>query len=222
MGRFLLFAFLLLFVSACAGVAGLEALTGAGPEAQYQEVLEEWTKKARVYSGFETELFVCATFRSLPLRAAYITEYARIYGLAPMETQKLETDQTTAYESSLDFVMAAYVPNEKQNDFSHARSHWSLVLENDAGSRSRPLEVLPLPAREGVAKHFYPYFTPWKRAYLVRFPHRALGGQKDFLTDETQSLTLIVRSPMAATQLTWDRPESGWGQALTHDSAMAE
>jgi len=215
--------FVAILCAGCASVKGLEALKPAGPDLAYQETFEQWTKEARIYDGFETQLFICATFKSLPLRMAFVQEHARVYGLLPREKGKMEADQKAASQSSLDFVIAAYVPDDKYNDFSQTKSVWSIFLENGEGEREEPLEVRRLSEQDGAAlKYFYPYFTPWKRAYLVRFPLRGPEAREDFLRPGIERLTLTVRGPMAVAELKWDRPKSGWGSPRAEKAAKTE
>ncbi|MBU2490933.1 MAG: hypothetical protein KKA60_16230 [Proteobacteria bacterium] len=188
----------------------------------YLEVLESWTQSGSIYDGLDSALLVDATFRSLPFRLEYAREYARIYLLDPEEAARMAGDQVSAWQANLDFTVAAYTPKMGGNDFSGVNSSWRVYLENDEGIRVSPLEIRSFSQDRNVAGHFYPYFTPWKKAYIFRFPHVSQDSGKSLLTPETQWLSLVITGPSGSARLAWGQPEAGWESAAPEERTPME
>ncbi|MBW1988551.1 MAG: hypothetical protein JRI97_03300 [Deltaproteobacteria bacterium] len=180
------------------------------PEPPYRQTLEAWTRNASVYNGLDSELLVSATLKSLPFRMQYAKEYARVYLLPPEEAEKVAAEQAKAWEMYLDFTVGAFVPQERQNDFGRPRSTWKVYLENGAGTRVQPLEIRPLLRDRELTAHFYPYMTPWKKAYVFRFPHKDAETGKPLLDEGIERVSLVITGPAGACAMTWEKPPAGW------------
>ena len=203
---------------------GCEALKKVGvtpsePELlNYESVLKSWTRHAEIYQHLDTHLLAEATFQSVAFRKAYAHEYSRVYHYTEKETEKLLTDQLQAARFSLDFILAAYVPEEKFNDFDQPRSVWKLYLvkhepnmeQKDEGKQVGPTDVRRFFLKNYVTDRFYPNVSHWARAYIIRFPFRDPDTGKQFITDETTSVDLFITGPNGTAKMTWEKPEEGW------------
>ena len=171
---------------------------------EYKQVFEGWTKEDRIYKGFDCKLIAAATYKSMPFRRAYAQEYAELYRLNPVEQDKFLRDQEDAAATFIEFILAAYVPDKKWDDFQEEKSTWKLDLSIDGGAHVAPVEVRKLERDNVVLKHFFPYVTPWKSVYLLRFPSRRRDTGDALVGAENRLLTLSVSSVLGAAEMTWE------------------
>jgi len=165
---------------------------------KWGRALDAWTHTEKVYKDFETRLIVTATYRSEALRDSYVEEYARRYRLSEEEKEKMarrEHDAGTTYQ---EFFIAAYTGNSRENDFNRRNSIWKLRLKDDKGNFVDPLTITRQKDDDPVAHSFYPYFSEWSRAYLVKFPRAGLA-------DDSKTITLTLSSATADATLVYDR-----------------
>ncbi|MBN1931949.1 MAG: hypothetical protein JW786_10125 [Desulfobacterales bacterium] len=170
----------------------------------YRLNLSDWTRQARIYRGFDLELIVDATFQSHQFRSAYVAEYIRAYKLIGREKEKLIQAQKDAADRYHDFFIAAYVPEKKLNDFSACDSIWKLYLSMDGKERIQPIEIRKIKKIDAIIRHFYPFMTPWKSMYLVRFPAEVPGINTKVIGKETVSFKLIITSVLGNVEMVWD------------------
>jgi len=173
------------------------------PDDTYIVKLKKWTKEARIYRGFDLELIVNATFKNADFRNAYSNEYARAYKLSNAEKKKLINDQNNAAYEYNDFILAAYVPEEKWNDFDNKNSIWKVYLSTNELKWIRPIEIRKIKKDLAVMQHFFPYITPWKMIYMVRFPAKKAETNQSIINHNTGKIKLIVTGVRGTTQMVW-------------------
>lgn len=170
----------------------------------YRGTFERWTKEARIYRGFDMELIVSATFKSADYRRGYAKEYARTYLLSDEDELKFEQDQIKAAEEFHDLVMAAFIPDNKWNDFEKKDSIWKIYLTNDKNDRISPVEIRKLNKKDPVIRQFFPYVSPWRQVYALRFPVKMPGREEAFISADTRSITLTVTGVRGTCDMTWE------------------
>lgn len=164
----------------------------------------DWCREARIYRGLDVELIATATFKSSKFRNAYSNEYARAYKLTDSEKTKLLKDQKNAALAYNDFLLAAYVPDKKLNDFHKKDSIWKIYLTVGKGGLTAPLEIRKIKKVDAVTTHFFPYITPWKSVYLVRFPAISPAAGKDLIDDGSENIKLIITSVLGSAEMVWE------------------
>lgn len=164
----------------------------------YKTTLTEWTKHARIYKGFDTVLIAQITFKSSQFRNAYAREYVRTYNLSAAETDKLVKDQKEAEKAYNDFFVAIYTPEKKWNDFHKKDSIWKIYLA-DGNKKIEPFEVRKIKKIDAVTTHFFPYVSPWKSVYIVRFPKT--NTSKTF--EQNSCVKLVITSVLGSNETTW-------------------
>ncbi len=169
----------------------------------YPAALEEWTRDARSYTGFELKFIVSATFKSLRFRNAYTDEYCRIYKLAGKDKEALLKDQKNAATAYNDFVMGVYVPDKSWNDLNKKKSIWKIYLAIGENKRIEPLEIRKIKKADALCRHFYPYITPWKSVYFVRFPVNLKKGDNALIDKKGTSVKLIITSVLGSAEMVW-------------------
>ena len=170
---------------------------------EYKAALTDWSREARIYRGLGVELIATATFKSSKFRDAYSNEYARTYKLTGSKKTKLLKDQKNAALAYNDFLFAAYVPDKKHNDFHKKDSIWKIYLTVGKGGLITPLEIRKIKKVDAVTIHFFPYITPWKSVYLVRFPATSPQAGKAVVNGGAANIKLIITSVLGSAEMVW-------------------
>ncbi len=102
-----------------------------------------------------------------------------------------------------EFLIASFVPEEKWNDFDKAGSMWQLYLVNDQNERVAPVEVRRGRREDAVTPHFFPYVTPWKSVYTVRFPYNILTTDEPIIEEDTKEIKLVITSVLGTAEMDW-------------------
>ena len=167
----------------------------------YKSEFDKWTREARIYVGLDVKLIASATFKSSQFRDAYSTEYVRIHRLIGAEKEKFVKDQREAAAAYNDFVLAAYVPDKKWNDFSKKNSIWKIYLTVGESKRLKPVEIRKIKKVSAVTGHFFPFISPWKSVYLVRFP----ADDKTIVDGSALDIKLIITGVFGSAEMVWNK-----------------
>jgi hypothetical protein len=171
----------------------------------YPAALDSWTRKCRIYmGGLDLELIAAATFKSHSFRAAYAAEYARTYKLNRVEHEKMLQDQTEAAKMYNDFIVSAFIPDKRWNDFHTKGTIWKVYLRRGDDDPIKPVEVRRIKPVDAVLTHFFPYISPWDVVYLLRFPAVLPGKNDPVYPDETTPIKLMITSVRGSAELAWD------------------
>ncbi|HUV49732.1 MAG TPA: hypothetical protein VMW78_01755 [Anaerolineae bacterium] len=171
---------------------------------QYKAALTDWSREARIYRGLDVKLIADATFKSSKFIDAYSNEYARAYKLTGSEKTKLLKDQKNAALVYNDFLLAAYVPDKKLNDFNKKDSIWKIYLTAGTGGLIAPLEIRKIKQVDAVTTHFFPYITPWKSVYMVRFSATSPAARKSMIDGGAENIKLIITSVLGSAEMVWE------------------
>ncbi len=184
-------------------VKQIEASSDPYQGSTYKAVLMKWTSEARIYRGLDLELMTSATFKSPEFREAYANEYARTYKLDREEKEKLIKDQKQASLIYNDFIMSAYVPDKEWNDFNKKDSIWKIYLNASNGKKITPLEIRKIKKINAVLTHFFPYINTWESIYLVRFPVKLPGTDKNIINDTCSNIKIAITSVLGTTEMVY-------------------
>ncbi len=198
----------LLFLGNCTRVTRFVESADPYHTESYKRVWDQWSQEARIHRGFEVELIVSATFKSAVFRQAYADEYAAAYQLTAEEKTRFVEDQMKASHLGHEFLLATFVPEKRWDDFDKADSMWKLFLVNDEGQRVVPVEVRDVKGQKAVMSHFFPYITPWKSVYMVRFPCIISGSNNPIIGDNTKKMRLIITSVLGTAEMHWNLESS--------------
>ncbi|KPK20973.1 MAG: hypothetical protein AMK69_22810 [Nitrospira bacterium SG8_3] len=200
---FIFCAVLLLFLGNCTRVTRFVESADPYHTESYKRVCDQWSQEARIHHGFEVQLIVSATFESADFRQAYADEYAAAYQLTAEEKRRFVEDQMKASHLGHEFLLATFVPEKRWDDFDKVDSMWKLFLVNDEGQRVVPVEVRDVKEQNAVMSHFFPYITPWKSVYLVRFPCNMATSSRPIIGDDTKEIGLIITSVLGTAEIHW-------------------
>ena len=182
-----------------------EAAQSADPYrgSEYLAVYDRWTREARIYRGFDVELIAAATYKTAAFREAYAEEYGRVFLLSDAERAKLDQDQRVAAEQYHDFLLAAFVPDKKWNDFDKRDSVWKLYLTTDGQKHLDALEIRRIRKVDAATHHFYPSVTPWKVVYRIRFPRVYPETGEPVIGINDTSVSLVLTGVQGKTAMLW-------------------
>lgn len=199
----LLSALLLATATACAGQKEAVSLQPAQQitAADYEEVLDRWTRDDKVYDRLYSVVFVHATFHSPEFRTAFLHRHQDIYGRGSEEARRLSLTAEGA-EEFLEFFLSAWTPDTKWNDFAEEDSIWRITLESlEKGAEPVDGKVEKIKTTANI-RVIYPYVTDFARTYAVRFPRTTRSGTP-VITSQSRGFLLRVRSGLGQAELTW-------------------
>ena len=81
---------------------------------------------------------------------------------------------------------------------------WKLYLVNDQHERVVPVEVRKLKRQDAVTPHFFPYITPWKSIYTVRFPYKMPATNQPIIKDNTKEIKLVITGVLGTAEMGWE------------------
>lgn len=168
----------------------------------YKDVLETWTRSAKIYSGLESKAFVSATFHAPELRRAFAIAFPEIYGHGGKITRRELVDLTGDVEQYNNVVVALYTPNIKWNDLAKVDSIWRLTLIGSDEVAVGPAEIVQVKVDANL-RSVYPYIGRFDKLYLVRFPLADPMGRV-VLNNKSTRITLRVASALGVAEMVWD------------------
>lgn len=144
----------------------------------YDTVLEYWTRSDDlvVMSELDNVLTVTATYESWDFRWAYVVRYADDYRLTVDQRRALLERSLSETRNSHTFYIALYAQRHKWSDLKADNPAWIVRLIDDQGSETAPLEIEPIKKPGAIERTYFPYTTPWRSAYRIRFPRTRSDG----------------------------------------------
>jgi hypothetical protein len=169
----------------------------------YLDTLSAWTRSRKIYEGFETRLYISATYKDASFRGAYMDFYAESYGLD--EAHRASLSEREAYEGERYnvFFVTAYTPEDSWNDFDRRDSVWRLFLEDSSGARLKPISITRVDRSDPLVRELFPHMDLWSAAYMVRFPRYSEGGTEPIPGKDTAFMRLIVTGALGRGELEW-------------------
>jgi hypothetical protein len=147
--------------------------------ADYQPVLKKWTRTGQLLTLSEIDdlLTVTATFESYDFRWAYVVRYAQDYRLTVDQRRRLLDSTLAEADEYHQFYVALYGTNWRWTDLTKPESGWIVRLIDDVGNETAPKEILPIRKPGAIERTYFPYTSPWRRVYRIRFPIATADGK---------------------------------------------
>ena len=171
-------------------------------EKRYQQVLGSWTRRAEIYDGLDSRLFVAATFQAMAFREAKAERVAAIRSLPAPEAQALLVAQRKEHDEALELMLAVHSNERRFDDLSRPESVWRLALVSEAGE-AEPLSVEKLPRPDANLRALYPYLDTYWTGYRVHFPRTFANGAQ-VLPQKAQTVLVRLSSSLGKAELRWD------------------
>ncbi len=179
--------------------AQLAAPSACPKPSEYEDILQTWTRSARIYHFLDNRLFITATFHASHFKHAFASAFPHLYGHGGVLTRKELANTHTS--TALSFLIVTYTPYEKWNDFNEPDSIWNMELHTSEGVVLHPTDIVPVKIDENI-RAVYPYIKRFERAYLVHFPVKT-SSNNPVLTSETTCFSLQVASALGKALLEW-------------------
>lgn len=168
-------------------------------ELAYQQVLERYTDRAELYSGFDTMLFAAATLQTPAFREARVHRAATFKAYTPEQVQELlERERAEALKTN-EFFLGVHVYNYRYEDFDRPASIWNMVMVTPAGE-VHPVSVERLGRADMEMRAYYPYMGTFWVGYRVRFPTTFPDGSPVILP-ETERVVLRMASSLGKVEM---------------------
>lgn len=175
---------------------------------QYDDVLARWTRTGHVYTlnPPDDQLVVSATFESWDFRWAYVVRYAADFRIATEDRSRLLEASLAASRTEHEFYVALATQNRRWGELTRPTSAWRAQLVNDRRMEVSPLAIEPVNRPGALERTYFPYTTPFRQVFRVRFPRRVRGasGEEELLTPTTKYFILRFSGPLGSLDLRWD------------------
>jgi len=213
----LLVAVLSWAIGGCGVVRPLVSTYGGGLEdrSAYRQIVARWTQSDRLYNQLETIAGMDAFYRSWLVRKSFVEEYAQAMLLPDSEKQeklKFEREDSERFE---DFLLAVYTGKEEWNDLEKNNSIWSLFLTYESSARLQPYRIERYDPDPAVRERFYPFMSPWKKVYRVRFLRPAPAVEGAAAQGYQGPIRLVVTGFLGQMAFSWGGVQQGNLQAGT-------
>ena len=174
-------------------------MRGPKKPGEYEQVHDEWTRRAVIQAFDQQVLEVFATFKSPAWRAAYVAQNAKIQKLSAEGQKALTTKQTEAAAETHELHLLVTTWDSDENDLHKGeKSVWTLALRDDQGSLIEPASIERDKRPLQVIRAEYPNMGDFATAYVVRFPPTL-----EILRQGAKQFSLTMASPRGSVELVW-------------------
>lgn len=145
----------------------------------YESVLRKWTRSEQliVASELDNVLTVTATYESWDFRWAYVVRYSEDYRLTVDQRRALLERSLAETREEHQFYVALYAQRYKWSDLTADNAAWIVRLIDDQGDETAPTDIEAIKRPGAIERTYFPYTTPWRKAYRIRFPRLKANGQ---------------------------------------------
>jgi hypothetical protein len=151
----------------------------------YERVLDRWTRTEQLFVSSELDdlLTATATYESWDFRWAYVVRYAEDYRLTVDQRRALFERSLAEVDNFHQFYVALYAQRHQWSDLTAENAAWIIRLIDDHGNETAPSEIEAIRKPGAIERTYFPYTSPWRRAYRVRFPVARADGRRTISAD---------------------------------------
>jgi hypothetical protein len=145
----------------------------------YERVLRLWTRETELLNVdvLDNVLTVTATYESWDFRWAYVSRYAADYRLTVSQRRALLERSLAETRDHHQFYVALYAQHPKWSDLTAENAAWIVRLIDNLGSETAPTAIEAIKRPGAIERTYFPYTTPWRSAYRIRFPTAHTDGR---------------------------------------------
>jgi hypothetical protein len=197
--------FLWLIAACVEPIVSLTPGTRAYTAGDYERVYERWTRDMRSFDfgRLKSVLNVTATFESRDFRWAYVVRYGQDFGL-PLDarTSMLSASLADAEQRHRFFVTLG---DGRPRDIDLTAQHggWRVLLLDDRGRQSSPIEVERLRKATAAERTYFPTVSSFRQAFRIVFPVHDEDGRPT-LPHEALFAVLRFTGPTGQVDLKWE------------------
>jgi hypothetical protein len=145
---------------------------------------------------------VSATFESRDFRWAYVVRYGEDFGLPPDARSSLLSASLSDAEQHHRFFVTMGDGRPRDLDLSNDRGGWRVLLLDDRGRQTRPIEVQRLKKSSAAERIYFPTISSFRQAFRLVFPVRHDDGNAT-LPGESLFAVLRFTGPSGQVDLKW-------------------
>ncbi len=188
----------------------------------YEIVLERWTRAEDliVSSELDNVLSVTATYESWDFRWAYVVRYAEDYRLTVDQRRALLERSLAETRESHQFYVTLYAQRHKWNDLTAENPAWIVRLIDEQGSETAPSEIEPIKRPGAIERTYFPYTTPWRSAFRIRFP-RVKSDGRPTISSRARWFGLRFAGAQGHHSLVWQLEDEGGSVSSPESRATA-
>lgn len=170
----------------------------------YERVLDRWTRTEQLLIAAEPDdvLTATATFESWDFRWAYVVRYSEDYRLTVDQRRALLARSLAEVDKVHQFYLALYTTRRQYADLMAEKPAWIIRLIDDRGDETAPSEIEQIRKPGAIERTYYPYTTPWRMVFRVRFPVARADGRRTIAAN-AQWFGLRFAGAQGNTQLVW-------------------
>jgi hypothetical protein len=170
----------------------------------YERVLDRWTRTEQLIIAAEPDnvLTATATFEAWDFRWAYVVRYAEDYRLTIDQRRALLARSLAEVGKVHQFYVALYASRRAYADLAAEKPAWIIRLIDDRGDETAPSEIEYIRKPGAIERTYYPYSTPWRTVFRVRFPVARADGRRT-ISSNAQWFGLRFAGAQGNTQLVW-------------------
>jgi hypothetical protein len=171
----------------------------------YERVYERWTRGQRGFDfgRLKTVLNVTATFESRDFRWAYVVRYGEDFGLPPDARTAMLSASLADAEQRHRFFVTLGDGRPRDIDLTANRGGWRVLLLDDRGRQSSPIEVERLKKATTAERIYFPSVSSFRQAFRLVFPVHHEDGHPT-LPHEALFAVLRFTGPAGQVDLKWE------------------
>lgn len=171
----------------------------------YDLVLRRWTRSEDliIVSQLDNVLTVTATYESWDFRWAYVVRYAEDYRLTIDQRNRLMARSLRETREQHQFYVALYAQRDKWGDLTAENPAWTVRLIDEKGSETAPTEIESIRRPGPIERTYFPYTSPWRRAFRIRFPAVRSDGRPT-IAEDAKWFGLRFAGAQGNQQLVWE------------------
>jgi hypothetical protein len=171
----------------------------------YLRVLRDWTRSTQLLSveQLDNVLTVTSTYESWDFRWAYAIRYADDYRLTIDQRRSLLERSLAETHQAHQFFVTLAAQKHKWGDLGLESPAWVIRLIDDTGGETVPLEIIEIKRPGAIELTYFPYTTPWRRAYRITFPTLRTDGQPT-ISAKAKSMGLRFAGAQGNDELIWE------------------
>lgn len=168
--------FLLLAGGALAGCAQPKVTLRPQPRAftedDYEKIYKRWTRGANefAFGRLSDVLHATATFESWEFRWAYVVRYCHDHHMNTLERRRMLRETLDDAKRFHRFYVTMAGQKFPESDITNRRSAWRVVLVDQSGEYTVPIEVERIRKPGAADRMYFPSVSPFRHAFRIAFP----------------------------------------------------
>jgi hypothetical protein len=195
---------LLVLAIGCSGTAPRVRLTEDWPASvgDYEDVTEQWTRKARLRGQYQEALELAATFKSPEWRAAHAAKDADARGLVGEARAQRFAQAQAEVAGPYEIQVMLTTWDRRENDLDRGKkSVWRIRILDAQGNEIEPLEIIKDKRPAITLRAEFPAHGDFSTAYIVRFARTAA-----LLGPSAKQIRLRMSGERGGVEVVWESP----------------